>query len=131
MEQTGSSKSSIAMLTKLSNEPQLSTAVDFSVKGALALVRSPRLDQAKYRHAKELLDAHEAIGEPSDGEASRKFDDFAYDEMRMDPMTLREKVKDWSLNPSRQREPLKAQVARLEVDNARLRARLAEHGIAE
>jgi hypothetical protein len=135
MEQTGFSKSWIAMLMKLHSkwpeiEPLLSTAVDFSVKGALALLRSPRLNQAKYRQAKELLDACKESGEPSDGEASCKFDDFAY-EMRIDPLTLRQKVQDWALNPSREREPLKAQVARLTADNARLRARLAEHGIAE
>jgi hypothetical protein len=135
IEKTGFGKSWISMLMKLHNEwhriePQLSTAVDFSVKGALALVRSPRLNQAKYQQAKELLDAQEASGETSDGEASGKFSDFAY-EMRMDPMILRQKVQDWALNPSPQREPLKAQVARLTADNVRLRARLAEHGIAE
>jgi hypothetical protein len=135
IEQTGFSKSWIFTLKKLYKkwpeiEPQLSTAVDFSVKGALALLRSSRLNQAEYSRAKELLDAWNASDEPPEGEAYGKFKNFA-DEKRMDADMLRQKVEEWAHNPSRQREPLKAQVARLTADNARLRARLAEHGIAE
>jgi hypothetical protein len=127
IEKTGYGKSWIALLMKLSNEwhriePQLSTAVDFSVKGALALAWSPRLSHPDYERAKELLDAWKASDEPPEGEAYGKFKDFAY-EKRMDADTLRVKVQQWALSPPRlQREPLKAQVTRLEADNAHLTA---------
>jgi hypothetical protein len=65
IEATGLKKSRNNELMRLHKkwpeiEPQLSTAVDFSVKGVLTLVQSRRFNQAAYECAKELLDAWKA-----------------------------------------------------------------------